>query len=433
MKPALRRMAAIAAVTTTALASALSAITPALAAQFGEKEVDQNKFVAVASPYRGGAAHQLLILEQVADSRPCWSESGEPNSLTSINPLLLQFDFTGVCSRSTDSNGYSIRVNGEDLGLRYSLRVVDQGNDMLLIGAPSNRTDKSILIGRTHGVTPDFAKITLDPGWRFTKRVFGEQTLGHIYLTYDGDNVPIANIGGTGATGSMGSTGSTGNAGTGNAGLGNAGSTPPVSRFSDTVNDIYVADINRAVQTGFISGFEDNTFRPTASLTREQLVSMVLGALGSLPNVKLNVPTQAIGNPYSDVEASRWSAARIQFARDNNIITGYQDGSFRPAQPVTRAELMAVLRRAAEYGKTLQGQQPQIQGNRPAATFTDTNGHWASPLIGQMSSYCGVASPLNETGSAFAPDTAAQRNYAAAATLRTLGCLGGTTGASASR
>ncbi|MBW4657961.1 MAG: S-layer homology domain-containing protein [Drouetiella hepatica Uher 2000/2452] len=285
-------------------------------------------------------------------------------------------------------------------------------------------------MGRTNGVTSDFAKITLDPGWRFTKRVFGEQTLGHVYLTYDGDNVPVANVGGgTGSTGSTGNTGNTGTGSTGNTGTGSTG-TPAPSRFNDTVNDIYAADINRAVQTGFISGFEDNTFRPTASLTREQLVSMVLGALGSLPNVKLDVPTQATGNPYSDVEASRWSAARIQFARDNNIITGYQDGSFRPAQPVTRAELMAVLRRAAEYGKAMQGQQPQIQGNRPAATFADTNGHWANPLISQMSSYCGVASPLNETGSAFAPDTAAQRNYAAAATLRTLSCLGGAASAS---
>jgi len=45
--------------------------------------------------------------------------------------------------------------------------------------------------------------------------------------------------------------------------------------------------------------------------------------------------------------------------------------------------------------------------------------------VGQMSSYCGVASPLNERGSDFAPDSAAQRNYAAAATLRMLNCVKG--------
>lgn len=240
MKSTLRRIVALAAVTTTAAATTLSAMAPAFAGQFGQKEVDQNHFVAVASPYRGGAAHQLLVLEQVSDSRPCWSESG--NSPILINPLLLEFDFTGVCSRSTDSNGYSIRVNGEDLGLRYSLRVVNQGNDMLLIGAPNTRGAQAIMVGRTHGVTTDFAKITLDPGWRFTKRVFGDRTLGHVYLTYEGATVPTANIGGTGSTG--GNTGSTGgNTGnTGNTGS-TGGSTTPTARFRDTTNDIYVAEI----------------------------------------------------------------------------------------------------------------------------------------------------------------------------------------------
>ncbi|MBD3883372.1 DUF3747 domain-containing protein [Phormidium tenue FACHB-886] len=415
MKATLRRLAALAAVATAA--SSLIPIAPAAAGQFDQKEVDQSKFVAVASPYRGGSAFQLLVLEQVSDSRPCWSEFG--NEPTLIDPLLLQFDFTGICSRSTDSNGYSIRVNGEDLGLRYSLRIVKQGDDMLLVGAPSDRSAQAIVVGRTHGVAADFAKITLDPGWRFTKRVFGDRTLGHVYLTFEGENVPTASIGGSGS----GSTGS----GTVGANPGNTGGTSTTARFPDTARDIYLAEINRAVETGFISGFEDNTFRPTASLTREQLVSMVLDALNKLPNVQLTVPAQASGNPYADVEASRWSAAKIQFARDNNIIKGYEDGTFRPSQPVNRAELMAVMRRTAEYAKTLQGQQPQLQANRPVTTFADTNGHWANSLISQMSSFCGVASPLNETGTSFVPDAAAQRNYAAAATLRMLTCVGGTT------
>ncbi|HEY9641971.1 MAG TPA: DUF3747 domain-containing protein, partial [Coleofasciculaceae cyanobacterium] len=313
MKSTLRRMAAIAAVTTTAVVSSVAAIHPALAGQFGQKEVDQSKFVAVASPYRGGAAHQLLILEQVADSRPCWSEFG--TQPVKVDPLLLTFDFTGICSRSTDSNGYSIRVNGEDLGLRYSLRVVNQGNDMVLIGAPNDRSGQAIVIGHTNGIT-DFAKINLDQGWRFTKRVFGDRTLGHVYLTYEGTTPPATtNIGGstgsTGGTGTGGTTGGTGTGGTGTGGstggtgTGGTGSTTPTARFPDTKGDIYIAEINQAVQTGFISGFEDNTFRPTASLTREQLVSMVLGAVDSLPNVNLSVPTQASGAPYSDVEASR--------------------------------------------------------------------------------------------------------------------------------
>jgi N-acetylmuramoyl-L-alanine amidase len=427
MKASIRRLAALAAVATTTIASSMSAVAPASAGQFGQKEVDQTKFVAISSPYRGGTAHQLLIVEQVSDSRPCWSESGTQPTI--VDPLLLKFDFTGVCSRSTDSNGYSIRVNGEDLGLNYSLRIVKQGDDTLLVGAPNDHSSKDIIVGRTHSAVSDFAKIELDPGWRFTKRVFGDRTLGHIYLTYEGATVPIADIDSSGSSvgGGAGSTPGPVATSPGAPGIPGAPQTPgTTARFRDTTSDIYLAEIDRAVQTGFITGFEDNTFRPTASLTREQLVSMVLGAIDSLPRVNLSVPAQVSSNPYSDVEASRWSAAKIQFARDNNIIKGYEDGTFRPSQPVTRAELMAVMHRTAEYAKGLQGQQAQLQSNRPAIAFTDTSAHWAGNLIGQMSSFCGVASPLNETGTSFAPDTAAQRNYAAAATLRMLTCVGGT-------
>jgi N-acetylmuramoyl-L-alanine amidase len=398
MKSTLRRVAAFAAATTTAV-STLTLMLPVKAAQFGQQEVDQGKFVAVAAPVRGGSAHQLLVIEQLSNARPCWSESG--SAPVAVDPLLVNFDFTGICGRSTDSNGYSIRVNGQDFGLKYSLRVVNRNGDLLLLGAPSDRTAKEIEIGRANGSTPGFTKLQLNNGWRFTKRTYDGRTLGHVYLTYEGDPVAI--------------------------GLdpGEAG-TPTPSRFRDTTNDIYAKEIEAAVQTGFIAGFaEDNTFRPQASLTREQLVAMVLEALNKLPNTTLNIPTQVVNKPYADVEASRWSAAKIQFARDNSIVSGYQDGRFRPGEPVTRAELIAVLRKASVYAQTLRGRQAQLEPKQPAFTFSDTASHWAGEGIREMSSYCGVASPLNEAGTAFYPDQAAQRNYAAAATLRMLNCVKG--------
>jgi N-acetylmuramoyl-L-alanine amidase len=405
MKPSIRCITTLA-----VLATSAAAILPTLAAsQFGQKEVDQSKFIAIASPYRNGEAHQLLVVEQVTDARPCWSESGTAPTL--INPLLLQFDFTGICGRSTDANGYSIRMSGEDLALRYSLRVLTRGEDLVLVGAPRDRGGEEIVVGRTSGKTTDFAKIILNDGWRFTKRTLGDRTLGHVYLTYDGSAPPRPNTGGGTAVTPSPSP--------------NATPSPIAARFSDTTTDIYLAEINQAIDMGFIAGFsEDNTFRPQASLTREQLVSMVLGALDSLPSVNLNI-TAATSSPYSDVATNRWSAAKIQFAKTNNIVSGYQDGSFRPDKPVTRAELMAVMRRAAEYARVLQGQPGELQSNRPIQNFADTNAHWANALIGQMSTYCGVASPLNERGSNFAPDSAAQRNYAAAATLRMLNCTKG--------
>ncbi|NEQ96054.1 MAG: DUF3747 domain-containing protein [Cyanothece sp. SIO2G6] len=398
-----RRITAIAFTAAAATMGAFGLMETGSTATFGQAEVDQDSFVAVAAP-RGQFDHQLLVVEQVSDSRDCWSESGAAPTI--VDPLLVNFDFTGICGRSTDSNGYSIRVDGQDLALRYSLRVVERDNDLVLVGAPDDRNAEELIIGRANGVTNGFARLNLDPGWKFAKRTYNDQVLGHVYLAYD-SNLPI-----------IPNTDDTDN-----------NNIVESFSFSDIEGDIYAQDIQAAVDLGFIAGFyEDNTFRPQQSLTREQIVSMVLGALDEMPNVDLDIPTEAANSPYPDVVASRWSAAKIQFAKDNNIISGYQDGSFRPGQEVTRAELMAILRRAAEYGNSIQAAEPTLWPQQEAFDFADTAEHWASPVIDQMSSYCGVASPLNETGNSFQPDTTAQRNYAAAATLRMLNCVSGNGG-----
>lgn len=150
---------------------------------FSQLEVDQSRYVVVASPY-GGNLHQLLILKQISNARSCWSQSG--SNPTTVNPLLLEFDFTDICGRSTDSNGYSVRVGGEDLNWRYSFRVVQRGNDLQLVAVSNvDRAAPELLIGRTRGLTQGFAKFYLEPGWRLTERAYEGASVGHIYLTND--------------------------------------------------------------------------------------------------------------------------------------------------------------------------------------------------------------------------------------------------------
>jgi N-acetylmuramoyl-L-alanine amidase len=153
------------------------------APQFGQQRVDSNKFAIVASPY-GGNAHQLLILKQISSVRPCWSESGARP--TAINPLLTEFDFTDICGRSTDSNGYSMRVGNEDMNWRYSFQVVKENNDLVLIARPNvDRTAPKLAIARTRGLTSGFAKFFLEPGWYLAERTYEGNSLGHVYLAND--------------------------------------------------------------------------------------------------------------------------------------------------------------------------------------------------------------------------------------------------------
>lgn len=207
----------------------------------------------------------------------------------------------------------------------------------------------------------------------------------------------------------------------------------PIS-FTDVSNDVYAKEIQEAVQTGIIAGFaSNNTFRPTLELTREQMLSMVINALSKIPATRLTVPyspppaaanlLKVTSKPYRDVKVTRWSAAMIDWAKSNGIILGYSDGTFRPNQIVTRAELMAVLLKAAQYGAGTRAST--IGATQQAVAFSDISNHWAQNSIKEMSAYCGVASPLNETGNAFSPNLAAKRNYAAAATLRMLNCFKG--------
>jgi len=171
-------------VLTTAFLLTVGASSSLKAGTFDSQEVNSDNFIAVAAPF-GDDKYQLLIIEQRSNQRACWQEVGSNPAI--VDPLLLNFDFTGICGRSTDSNGYSIRMEGQDLGLDYLLRVVERDGELVLIGTNRmNRQAPKVEIGRTRGLSNgNFLKIELDPGWRFTRRAYQGRALGHIYLTSD--------------------------------------------------------------------------------------------------------------------------------------------------------------------------------------------------------------------------------------------------------
>ncbi|MGF1539919.1 MAG: DUF3747 domain-containing protein [Pleurocapsa sp.] len=370
------------------------------AADITEEPVPENQVVAVAVP-AGSIGYNLAVVEQIADKQQCWSETGSQPTI--IDPLWTTFDFTGSCNRSTDSNGYSVRVDGQDTSLVYSLDIVERNGELQLIAR--NRNDRSqTTVGKSFGKADgEYIKIYLNPGWEFTKKTVDGKVLGHFFFSGDsaaiaaaGDNIPIP---------------------------------PKAPSFSDTANDIYQDEIEKAVALGFIAGFKDKTFRPEEPLTREQLVSMVFGALGKLPNISLQATSQTGSPPYPDVDGGRWSAAKINWAKTNEVVKGYPDGTFKPEKPVTRAELVTVLQNAAKFVKAQQGAATELEAKTQPVAFGDTTGHWGANTIQTMSAFCNVASPYNETGDSFQPDTESGRNYAAAATYRMHQCLVGQTAA----
>jgi len=154
---------------------------PVLAELFGVREMDRDDVVAIAVPIDGGEAYNLLIVEQLGSGRDCWREQGsEP---TVVDPLLLNFDFTNICGRSTDSNGYSLRLAGEEMSWRYALRIVREGNELKLKAFNAENPWRSpIEVGSTKGLAQGFLKIYLNEGWEMGKRTYQGKALGHIYI-----------------------------------------------------------------------------------------------------------------------------------------------------------------------------------------------------------------------------------------------------------
>ena len=161
-----------------ALSAAIAA--PAWAASvFTSQPLDQSRFAVLAQPV-GKSDWKLLVLEQIKPEPLCW----EKRSDGLIDPALNRFDFSGICSRSIDSNGYSLRVGDEDLASRYRLRLEQQGNAVTLLAmTPSQPTE--LLVGRGTLSQRDreaFVAIELEPGWSLERRAYGSQTLSHVYF-----------------------------------------------------------------------------------------------------------------------------------------------------------------------------------------------------------------------------------------------------------
>ena len=151
---------------------------------FNAVPVDKSRFVLVSAPIGSGERSQLNIYEQRSDKRSCFAvAAGSP---AVVDPLLSGFDFSGICNRYIDGNGYSLRIGGVDLGTRYRLSVTNTGSDMELRASPTRDSSlPSYLVATSGGAGRGFLQLNLQPGWTLKRRAYGQKKLGHIYLYRD--------------------------------------------------------------------------------------------------------------------------------------------------------------------------------------------------------------------------------------------------------
>lgn len=100
------------------------------------------------------------------------------------------------------------------------------------------------------------------------------------------------------------------------------------------------ATLNSEDHIVYIRGYEDGTFAPNKSITRAEAITI----FARLMNEKMDVDANYT-NSFNDVKAGAWYANYIGYMEDYNIINGYEDGTFRPDAAITRAEFAAMASR----------------------------------------------------------------------------------------
>jgi hypothetical protein len=135
------------------------------------------------------------------------------------------------------------------------------------------------------------------------------------------------------------------------------------AKFGDVkAGEWYAQAVNYLAARGVISGYTDGTFKPNQPISREEFTTLAAKFTALISGGSL---------PFSDVKPGDWSYNYIRTAYAKNWVAGYPDGTFRPRNPITRAETVAVVNRILE--RTPKGVTPSAPN-----PFSDLSpAHWA--------------------------------------------------------
>ena len=110
--------------------------------------------------------------------------------------------------------------------------------------------------------------------------------------------------------------------------------------FSDVAADAWYGEaVMYCRDNGLINGTSQTTFTPDATMTRAQLCAVFYRMAGS--------PEVSGADAFADTPAGAWYEDAILWAGQNGIMSGYTAASFGPNDPVTRAQIAAILWRYA--------------------------------------------------------------------------------------
>lgn len=115
------------------------------------------------------------------------------------------------------------------------------------------------------------------------------------------------------------------------------GSTALAASFSDTGNHWANSSIEQMAASKRINGYPDGTFKPDRQVSRAEFVNMA--------NQTFGLSGTAANTNFNDVKSADWFYPQVSAAQSVGYIQGYPDGTFKPNQSISREEAAAVLAR----------------------------------------------------------------------------------------
>jgi uncharacterized repeat protein (TIGR02543 family) len=132
--------------------------------------------------------------------------------------------------------------------------------------------------------------------------------------------------------------------------------------FKDVDQHWAQQDVNDMGSRLVVNGVGDGLFNPDAAITRAEFAAIVMRGLGLKP-----VGGSAV---FTDVQASDWYYTAVQTTSGYKLIDGFEDGTFRPNEKITREQAMLIIARAMAVTK-LQDQLPAKEISEVLKPFAD--------------------------------------------------------------
>ena len=117
----------------------------------------------------------------------------------------------------------------------------------------------------------------------------------------------------------------------------------PTGVYPDTKDNWARDAIQAMTQAGYLSGYADNTFKPSAQITREQAAAIYGKVLQHNLNEQelADIVTKESSTSYSDVEADRWSSSAIKLVSAAGVMEGTSKTAFTPSKTMDREQFVA--------------------------------------------------------------------------------------------